>query len=405
LIHFKIQLKLYSLMETKVKKFIRHTPEEDLKNFLIDNDIIEVSDNFKWDGKNRKYHENLFGFIWNCEDSKKQNLFDTIERVHGMIDEPGQNALRCVVGGDEIFLDQKSDHARGLWVYTNHPEKFKTAEYFSSYDNKRKSKEWNAFVGPENREIDKSEENIAKFKNLVLEHFNISKKLQIEFNSRSKEDKDGNEFEICSLMAFHDDLPKSIQAFDQDKVVTKYFSPAKDFSISYDPTSGLIEVISNSKDNRAFLAKKFANIFLKTEDDKFEIRLKKYNISKFKSYQDLMKDVDIKDGIQDIKVTLIQLSPINGKGSNILQSGFLDHEDIYEKSRKWFGNNNPLTGSFEIKKIRFSIKFKPDTKNPRGKLIHVNITDPNGCDLKDRTEKEKIIGDRYLEKWGIVEKI
>ena len=118
-----------------------------------------------------------------------------------------------------------------------------------------------------------------------------------------------------------------------------------------------------------------------------------------------MKDVDIKDGIQDIKVTLIQLSPINGKGSNILQSGFLDHEDIYEKSRNWFAGNNPLASSFEIKRVKLSIKFKPDTKNPRGKLIHVNITDPNGCDLKDRTEKEKIIGDRYLEKWGIVEKI
>jgi len=392
-------------METKVKKFIRNTPEEDLKNFLVGNDIIEVSDNFKWDGKSKKYHNDLFCFIWNCEDGKKQNLFDTIDRVHGMSDELGQNALCCVIGANKDFLDQKSDHARSLWAYTNHPEKFKTAEYFSSYDNKRKSKEWNAFVGPKDREIDKSEENIAKFKNLVLEHFNISKKLQIEFNSRSKEDVDGNEFKVCSLMAFHDDLPKSIQAFDQDKVVTKYFSPAKDFSISYEPASGLIEVISNSKDNREFLAKKFANIFLKSADDKFEIRLKKYNLAKFKSYQDLMKDVDLKDGIEDIKVTLIKLKPLNSKNSTTLESPFSEKRTIYEIAENWFAGNNPLSSSFEIKKVKLSIKFKADTKNPRGKLIHVNITDPNGCDLKDRTEKEKIIGDKYLEKWGIVEKI
>ena len=47
-------------METKVKKFIRNTPEEDLKNFLITNDFIEVPEDFKWDGKNRKYHSSLF---------------------------------------------------------------------------------------------------------------------------------------------------------------------------------------------------------------------------------------------------------------------------------------------------------------------------------------------------------
>ena len=33
-------------METKVKKFIRNTPEEDLKNFLISNDFIEVPEDF-----------------------------------------------------------------------------------------------------------------------------------------------------------------------------------------------------------------------------------------------------------------------------------------------------------------------------------------------------------------------
>ena len=71
----------------------------------------------------------------------------------------------------------------------------------------------------------------------------------------------------------------------------------------------------------------------------------------------------------------------------------------------WYAGNNPLAGSFEIKKVKLSIKFKADDKSPRGKLIHVNITEPNGCDLKDRTEKEKIIGDKYLEKWGIIENI
>ena len=186
-------------METKVKKFIRNTPEEDLKNFLISNDFIEVPEDFKWDGKNRKYHASLFGMVWGCEDAKKQNLFDTIDRVHGMSDELGQNALCSIAGNDEIFLDQKGEYARGLYMHQKFPEKFRTAEFWVSHDYKRKSKEWSSFHGPQNKKLDKSEENITKFKEEVLSHLDISRKLNLEFSCRDKNDKDGNKLEICIL--------------------------------------------------------------------------------------------------------------------------------------------------------------------------------------------------------------
>ena len=391
-------------METKIRKLIRNISEDKLRSFLI-NYNLDLPENFTWECKSKNYYNILCASIWNYEDDNKQNLFDSIERIYDMSDELGQNALCAVICNNETFLDQKSDYARSLWVYLNHPDKFRTAEHYASHDYKRKSKEWNAFIGPKNREIDKSVENIAEFKKSVLNHLDISKKLNLEFSCRDKKDNNGNKFQIYILIAFHDGLPQSIQTFDNDEVVTKYFSPANDFGVSYDPIGGLIEVISSSKDNREFLAKKFANIFLKTEDDKFGIRLKKYNLSKFRSYQDLMKDVDAKDMIENIKVTLLKLKPLNSKNSNTLESPFSEKRTIYEIVQDWYAGNNPLAGSFEIKKVKLSIKFKADDKSPRGKLIHVNITEPNGCDLKDRTEKEKIIGDKYLEKWGIIENI
>jgi hypothetical protein len=30
---------------------------------------------------------------------------------------------------------------------------------------------------------------------------------------------------------------------------------------------------------------------------------------------------------------------------------------------------------------------------------------PHGCDLKDRTERERMIGEKYLRRWGIVRDI
>ena len=77
--------------------------------------------------------------VWGFEDNKKQNLFDTIDRVHGMSDELGQNALSNIASKDEAFLNREGGYARGLYMHQNFPEKFRTAEFWVSHDYKRKS--------------------------------------------------------------------------------------------------------------------------------------------------------------------------------------------------------------------------------------------------------------------------
>jgi hypothetical protein len=32
----------------------------------------------------------------------------------------------------------------------------------------------------------------------------------------------------------------------------------------------------------------------------------------------------------------------------------------------------------------------------------VTITMPNGCDLKGKTDRERLIGDKYLRRWGLL---
>ena len=125
-------------METKIRKFIRNTPEDNLKTFLI-NFNLDLPEDFKWLNSSKHYHNLLFTSICNCKDDQKQNLFESIERIHNMEDELGQAALCAMVGRNDNFLDLKSEYARSIWVYINHPEKFKKAEYHSSLDYKRNS--------------------------------------------------------------------------------------------------------------------------------------------------------------------------------------------------------------------------------------------------------------------------
>ena len=394
-------------MQTKIKKFIRNTPEEDLKSFL-NNFELDLPKDFRWKNGDRKYHNQLFNSIWNFNDNdRREHLFEVIERIHEMVDELGQAALQAQpeIGCNDNFLSLKSENSRCIWALQNHPLEFQKAEYCASSDYKRKSREWSSFVAPKGREIHNSVEQIEEFKQLVLQHFNISRKIKVDLFDRIKTDHNGKEIVVFQLVAYHDGLHRSVQTFEKEEVVTKFISSVNEFSVSYEPHSGVVEVVSDHKENRDKLAKSFVNAFLKTDDDVDEVALKKFDLAKLKRPYDFMKEVDVPDLIDDVKVTLLKLKPLNSRNSTTIEALFSERRSIHDVAQEWFAQNNPLHGSFSIKKDRLSIKFKPTDKNPRGKLLHVMITDPNGCDLKDRSEREKMIGNKYLERWGLMERI
>jgi hypothetical protein len=394
-------------MQVKIKKFIRDTPEEDLRSFLDGYDL-DLPKDFKWQKDSKKYHSQLFNSIWNIKDEHQPNLFEIIERIHEMIDELGQAAIQSqpIIASNDNFHNLKSDHARCLWAIQNHPLEFQKAEFCASSDYKRKSREWSSFVAPQGREVHASKENIEEFKQLALEQFNISKKIKVDLFDRIKTDHNNKEIVVFQLVAYHDGLHKSIQTFEKEEVVTKFISSVNEFSISYEPHSGIIEVISDSKENRGKLAKAFANAFLKAKDDIGEVMIKKYDLSKLRSAYDFMKDVDATDLIDEVKVTMLKLGTASGKSSTTLEAPFTSQSTIYEFATKSFASSNPLQNpAFEIRRAKLSIRFKSTDKKPRGELLHVAITNPNGCDLKDRSEKQKMIGNKYLEAWGLMERI
>jgi hypothetical protein len=391
-------------MQPKIKKFIQNIPEETLQSFLNDYNL-ELPEDFTWQRNSVKYQKHLFNAIWGSNDNQKPTLFDIIERVHEMTDEVGQNNLHSLIGNDEKFLNLKSEYERSLWVLKNYPRKFQEAESQASFDYQRKSRQWSCYQSPKDKEIHFLDNEIAAFKNDALQHLNVSRKIQIETLCRVKKDHNGKELKIFQILASHDGLCKSLQTFNEENIITTFVCPVKEFLISYEAQSGRIEVVCNGKENRNQLAKIFADSFLKTKEEIDHLQIKKYELTRLYNYYDFMKDIDAKDLIENVKITLLKLSATEGKYSTTMEVGFNDNDSIYDAVRNYHGQNNPLLGPFIIKKARLSIKFKSNTKNPRGKLLHVTITNPNGCDLKERSENEKLIANKYLQKWGLLKQI
>ena len=53
-----------------------------------------------------------------------------------------------------------------------------------------------------------------------------------------------------------------------------------------------------------------------------------------------------------------------------------------------------------ITRARFTIKFHPGSSGGRGKSLALNVTMPHGCNLKDMTPQERLIGEKYLRRLG-----
>jgi hypothetical protein len=75
---------------------------------------------------------------------------------------------------------------------------------------------------------------------------------------------------------------------------------------------------------------------------------------------------------------------------------------IWQMAAAHFGSSNPLLGGWVITQAKIVIKFRPTRENTRGRTLPLTITMPHGCDLKDRTERERIVGDKYLRRWGLL---
>ena len=102
-------------------------------------------------------------------------------------------------------------------------------------------------------------------------------------------------------------------------------------------------------------------------------------------------------------MTRLKVAPLNSNNNVTLDIPTNEERSIYQVASAYFGDNNPLKSGFRLTKARISIKFMPDQESRRGKVLHVVLREPNGCNLKSKTQKEKLIGEKYLERWELVE--
>ena len=180
--------------------------------------------------------------------------------------------------------------------------------------------------------------------------------------------------------------------------------PVIEACLTYEADAGVIEVVAADRQAREDYARIFSRTMLEDDFDEERVPLRRYSLNGLLRRHAFLTDVA--DGIESVRVNSLRLMPVNTAAERVtiecMRGG---RRDIWEAAAEHFALSNPLMGGWIVTQARLSIRFQPDKSGGRHKVLAVTITMPHGCDLKERTEREQLIGEKYLRKWQLVEEI
>lgn len=393
-------------MSANIAKFFRYTPTKSLGAYFTSYPSA-VSEAVNWNKPPKNITKPLLKAVDELSDDERAILDDNVERIIEMTDEIGQTALQSVISENDLedYHNLENEHDRALFVFLRdrNQDAFRRAEEIRYTDQYRKGRMWSGFVGPKETPISRSSVDIESFKKKIIDHFGIGGQVKIEIFERIKPYGEGQDLNITHVMVYREDLPKSYTALENNDLVARSYRPVREMAVTYEPVSGNIEIIADQRESRENMAKAFAETLLKTEIEGERVPLKQYDIEKLLKPFDFPTDPE--DCIDSVKVTMLKLKPYDNSNKVTLEVTAKEARTIYDVSREWFDTHDPLRTGFLLAQVKFSICFKPDDGNRRGKTLVVKIGWPNTCDLKDKTEKERLIGNKYLKRWGLLKEV
>lgn len=385
-------------MSAAIAQFIRNTPKDSLRAYFKAQPH-PIAEAVNWKDA-QDVAQPLLQAVDKMTNEQLALLKIDAERIHAMTDETGQMALLSVVDDHQAYEALKSAHDRALWIFLRDKRAFQQAEDIRYADEYRLGRDWDGFLVPPNLPVSRDPVSLEEFKQAVISLFKISGNIKVDIFDRTRANIDDEETDLIQVMVYREDLPASYLAFEKDDLVTKVIRPVQEVAFTYDASSGELEVVAKNRECREGLVKIFAVALLKSPiDDAARLPMKRYEIAKL--LQPFNFATDAEDGIESVAVTLLKLKPYDSARKVTLEVPPKDTKTIYAVSHEWFDAHDPLRTGFLLAQVKLAIRFKPDRFNSRGKTLPVIITWPNGCDLKSKTEKERLIGEKYLKRWGI----
>jgi hypothetical protein len=385
-----------------MRSFIRSTPAPCLRTYF-DRSTVGLQSAIDWSAGSGELAGELTEAIDNLGEAARSRVLADVERIVEMADEPGQTALYGVMP-DKAPLDAlQNGHARAVYVFTNNGEAFQRAEEVRYTDEHRRSRRWDGFAGPRNIEPRRDPASLDRLKVLISQRFE-SPNVHVEAFDRSRPRYGADEHALVQVTVYRDGRPDEVLEFVEGALDRKPRRPVYEAAITYEKTTGAIEVVADNQKSRKDFARLFVNELLGQRFADKPLPLRRYDLRVLLRPHNFPTDPE--DRIEAVHVTELRLSAVDTVSERVtLECIRRPRRTIWEMAGERFGLCNPFHGGWYITRVKFTITFRREVGARIGRRLPVTITAPHGCDIKDGTEMERIVGEKYLKQWSIAKDV
>lgn len=383
-----------------LSSFLRKTPPEALRAYF-EQPEIGLPTEFGWPAADTDLSGPLLGAIEEMSRVQRDRISNDAERVHALSDEPGQAAIYSVAE-DPAFLDGLANsHARSLWVFLNANDRFRHAEEVRFTEDRRRGRMWAGYMTDAGCIVQRGAAARHAFVSAIKE-FSGAAHADVDIFDRVRTTHEGDKCDLVQVTVYREGRPDDLLRFDDTgSLVRQPYRPVFEAAVTYEPATGSIEVIANDKVTRSEIVRATVTHLLGIDFKENHLPLRCYDLSVLLAPHNF--PVDPEDGIEGVEVRELRVMPIDDSDFRVtLEKPARAGETIWTKAEERFGDRTPLSEGYVVTRAKIAVKLARRPGGDRRRTLTLTITWPHGCDLKDRTAAEQMIGEKYLRRWGIL---
>ena len=380
-------------------EFLRNTPSDLLQRYF-QRIYVGLPSTLDWEKPGSVIGKELQRFVEEAGDGDRQRVMDDADRIGGLADEAGQSALLAVTPDDRMSAELPNGYARAVWTFLNSPTDFEHAEQVRYADDRRYGRIWDGFLCEPGCIVARDGAKLDHFKQAVRERFD-SRNAEVEICDRMRPKLEQDASQLVQAAIYREGRPSTRKAFVNGSLDRLPDHPVIEAAVTYESMTGVIEVVAQDRESREDLVRVFAEHLLSIPFQGRRLKVREYALDRLRRPFEFPTDPE--DNIEGVRLNLLRLMPLDTGGERLtLESMRGAERSIWDMARVRFDAHDPLRGGYRVTKARFTIKFRPIPGARGGRTLPVTISMPKGCDLKDRTDRERLIGDKYLRRWNLL---
>jgi len=262
---------------TSVATVVRKTPAVHLRAYF-DNRQIELPASFDWSGAEPKLARLLLQAIDDMNVETRARTVNEIERAGEMADEPGQTAIFGVAQDREQLVALANGHARAMWMFVNDPVRFRQAEEVRFTDDRRRGRMWDGFIGTADLQVRRDDASLNAFRAAARERFE-SGNVEVDVFDRHRPTFEGEDRAIVQVAVYREGHLDDYLEFVDGTLDRRARRPVFEAALTYEPGTGVIEVVAKDRDGRPDLVRMFALHLLATEFREERLPLRRFDLS------------------------------------------------------------------------------------------------------------------------------